>query len=59
MATMDIKVQHIDSILPDMRINGGVKISCNMDMYSMELTIAKIREQLSEEEWNTIVRNTI
>ena len=59
MATMNIKVQHIDSILPDMRINGGVMISCNMDMYSMELTIAKIREQLSEEEWNTIVKNTI
>ena len=58
MATMNIKVQYIDSVLPDMETHGVVKISCDMNLHSMELTLAEMREQISEEDWKTIVENT-
>ena len=58
MATMDFKVQHIDSILPDISTHGGVFISCNMDHRSMELVVARIRENIDEEDWDAIVKAT-
>lgn len=58
MATMDFKVQHIDMLLPDTTTHGGVFISCDMDYVSMELVVARIREQITEEDWQLIVEAT-
>ncbi|MFT6835105.1 MAG: hypothetical protein ACJA0H_001139 [Francisellaceae bacterium] len=58
MATMDFKVQNIDKILPDNNTIGGVIISCNMDYISMELVVARIRENIDELTWAQILKAT-
>ena len=58
MSTMKISVQHIDSVLPDLDNVGGVKIECDMNLPSMELMVARIRESISASDWDIILRNT-
>lgn len=47
MATMNIKVQHIDKVVPDINRNQGITISCDMDRRSMVKCISQIREQVT------------
>ena len=58
MSTMDFNVQFIDKILPDPENIGGVSISCDMNLSSMELVVARVREHITDPEWDMIVLNT-
>ncbi len=58
MATLKLHVQHIDSVSPSSRGFGGIKLSCDMEYIDMEDAVAQFREQLTEEKWAEIVKNT-
>jgi len=58
MATMDFTVQNIDEISPDFGVPGGVHISCDMNYRSMEQVVVQIRENIDDETWEKIVKDT-
>jgi hypothetical protein len=58
MATMDFKVQDIDKMLPDNNTIGGVIISCTIDYISMELVVARFRENIDQLTWARIIKAT-
>jgi hypothetical protein len=60
MATLKLSIQQCDSLLPYIGHGrqGGVKISCDMDYRSIKEAVCQFREQLTEDEWLEVVRQS-
>ena len=58
MATMNITVQHIDKVTPDISGHQSIVISCDMRYRDMKKIVAQIRTQLSESEFQQMLIDT-
>jgi len=58
MATMNITVQHIDKVSPNIDGHQSITLSCDMRYRDMENIVAQIRERLNESQFKQILLDT-
>lgn len=58
MATMNLTVQHIDKVTPNIDGHQCINISCDMRYRDMENVVAQIRARLNDSQFKQILRDT-